>query len=68
MHPNKHLPILNSEISIVPSELETTLPVEFLEKGSLSSYPIIIAKVFDSVFELGNVNVKLKVLNNYHNR
>ena len=44
-------------------KLKAPLPVEFLEKGSSSGYPMIIAKVFESVFELGNANVKFKVLN-----
>ena len=50
--PNKCLPILHSEMSMTPSKLETTLAVKFLEKGSTSGYPMIIAKIFESVFEL----------------
>ena len=53
-------------MSMAPSKLETTLPVEFLEKRSAPGYPMIIAKLFESVFELGNANVKLKVLNSCH--
>ena len=45
-------------------KLETTLAINVLEKGSTSSYPMIIAKVLESTFELCNANVKLKVLNN----
>ena len=56
--PNKAFPILPSEMSIMLSELETMLAVEFVEKGLLSGYPIIIAKVFKSMFELGNANIK----------
>ena len=50
-------------MSMALSELEAALAVKFLEKGSSSGYPMIIAKVFESVFELGNANVKSKVLN-----
>jgi len=46
------------------SKLETALAVNILEKGSMSSYPMIVAKVFESRFELCNANVKLEVLNN----
>ena len=53
-------------MSIMPSELETTLLIKFLEKGTTSGYPMIIAKIFENVFELSNANVKLKVLNNRH--
>ena len=49
-------------MSMTLGELKTTLAVEFLEKGSASGYPMIISKVFESVFELSNANVKLKVL------
>ena len=62
--PNKCLPILYSEMSMALSELKTTFAVKFLEKGSTSSYPMIIAKVFEGMFELSNANVKLKLLNN----
>jgi len=47
-------------MSMVPSELERTLPVKFLEKGSTSGYPIIIAKVFESLFENGDTDGKLE--------
>jgi hypothetical protein len=47
-------------------KLEAPLPVEFLEEGSTSGYPMIIAKVFESMFELSNANVKLEVLNDGH--
>ena len=50
-------------MSMTLGELKTTLAVKFLEKRSASGYPMIIAKVFESVFELSNANVKLKVLN-----
>jgi hypothetical protein len=62
--PNIGLPILNSEMSMALGKLETTLAINVLEKGSTSSYPMIIAKVLESTFELCNANVKLKVLNN----
>ena len=62
--PNKAFPILHSEMSRILSELETMLAIEFVEKGLLSGYPIIIAKVFKSMSELDNANVKFKVLNN----
>ena len=51
-------------MGMAPSKLEMTLAVKLLEKGSVSSYPMIIAKVFESMFELGNANVKPEVLNN----
>jgi hypothetical protein len=60
--PNIGLSILHSQMSMASSELETTLPVKFLEKGSASGYLMIIAKVFKSDFELSDANVKLKVL------
>jgi hypothetical protein len=44
-------------------KLEAPLPVEFLEEGSTSGYAMIIAKAFESKFELGYSDVKLKVLN-----
>jgi hypothetical protein len=53
-------------MSMAPSELETTLPVKFLERGSASGYPMIIAKVLETAFELSNANVKLEVLNDGH--
>jgi hypothetical protein len=49
-------------MSMALSELETTFPVKFLEKGSASGYPMIIAKGFESAFEGGDTDVKLKVL------
>jgi len=55
---NKYFLILRSKMDMVPSELNTMLAVKLLEKGLISSYPIIIAKVFESMFELGNANVK----------
>ena len=36
--------------------------VKFLEKGSTSSYPIIIIEVFESKFEGVSVDIELKVL------
>jgi hypothetical protein len=53
-------------MSMALSELETTFPVKFLEKGSASGYSMIIAKVIESDFELGDANVKLKGLDNRH--
>jgi hypothetical protein len=53
-------------MGMAPSELETTFPVEFLEKGSASGYSMIVAKVLESAFELGNANVKLEVFNDGH--
>jgi len=44
------------------SKLKTTLVVKVLEKGLRSSYLIMIVKVFESAFELCNVNIKLKDL------
>jgi len=41
--------------------------VKLLEKELALGYPMIIAKVFESMFELDNANVKLDVLNNGHN-
>lgn len=49
---------------MTPSELEATFAVKFLEKGSTSGYPMIIAKIFESIFEGRGGDVKLKVLNN----
>jgi hypothetical protein len=45
-------------------KLEATLPVKFLEKRSMSGYPMIVSKVFEGPFELSDANVKLKVLDN----
>ena len=47
-------------------KLEASLSVEFLEEGSALGYPMIVAKVFESIFELSNANVKLEVLNDGH--
>jgi len=66
--PNKYFPILHSEMDMASSKLETTLAVKLLEKGLASDYPMIIAKFFESIFELGNANVKLEILNNGCNR
>ena len=52
-----------SAMSMTLSELETTFVIKFIEKELLSGYLMIIAKVFESVFELSNANVKFKVLN-----
>jgi len=68
MCPNKCFPILHSEMDMASSKLEMMLVVKLLEKGLASGYPMIIAKVFESMFELDNANVKLEVLNNRHNR
>jgi len=54
-------------MGMASSKLETMLAVKLLEKESASGYPLIIAKVFESMFKLGNANVKLEVLNNGHN-
>ena len=47
-------------------KLEMTFSVEFLEKGSASSYLMMVAKVLESEFELSNANVKLELLNDGH--
>jgi len=52
-----------SAMSMILSELETTFVIKFTEKELLLGYLMIIAKVFESVFELSNTNVKFKVLN-----
>jgi hypothetical protein len=46
---------------MAPSELETTLAVQFLEKGSTLGYLMIIAKVYESRFENCDADGKLKV-------
>ena len=51
-------------MSMGPGELETTFAIKFLKKGSTSSNPMIIVKVFESAFESCDAGVKLKVLNN----
>jgi hypothetical protein len=56
----------NPLLNVALSELETILPVKFLEKGSVLGYSKIVAEVLESVFELGNANVELKWLNNRH--
>ena len=61
---NKYFSILHCKMSITLCKLETMFAVEFLEKESISDYPMIIAEVFENMFELGNTNVKLKILNN----
>jgi len=45
-------------------ELETTFPVKFLEKWSASGYTMIIANVFESMFEGVGRDVKLEVSDN----
>jgi len=65
---NKCFPIFYSEMGMAPSKLEAMLAVKLLEKGLASSYLMIIAKVFESMFQLDNANVKLEVLNNRYNR
>ena len=62
--PNKCLPILHSKMSMALGKLETTFAVKILEKGLTSGYPMIIAKVFEGMFELSNADVKLEVLDN----
>ena len=49
-------------------KLKATFPVKFLEKGSTSGYSMIIAKAFESSFELSNINVKLEVSDDGHDR
>jgi hypothetical protein len=44
-------------------KLEAPLPVEFLEEGSTSGYAMIVAKGFESKFELCYADVKLEVPN-----
>ena len=61
---NKCLPILNRQMCMAFGELKTTFAIEFLEKGSMSGYSMIIAKVFESVFKGIGVNLKLKVSDN----
>jgi hypothetical protein len=53
-------------MSMALGKLETTLSIEFLDRGSASGYPMIVAKVSESIFELSNANVKLEVLNDGH--
>ena len=62
--PNKCLPNLHSKMSMMSSELETMLAIKFLEKGSTSGYPMIIDKIFESMFDGHGGDVKLKILNN----
>jgi len=47
-------------------KLEPPLPVKFLEKRSVSGYPMIIAKVLEDVFEGGDANIKCKGVYNGH--
>ena len=47
-------------------KLKTTHFIEFLKEGSASGYSMIVAQVYNGLFELCNTNVKLKVLNNGH--
>ena len=61
---NKSYAILNSEMSMASGELETMLAIKFLEKRLISSYSMIIAKVFESAFESCYASTKLKVLYN----
>jgi hypothetical protein len=68
IYPNKCLPIFNSKMSMALGKLKTMLPVEFLKKGSASSYSMMVAQVCESVLELCNANVKLEILNNGHDR
>ena len=49
-------------------KLEAPLPVEFLEKGSALSYPMMVSEVAEGTFELSNANVKLEVLYDRHGR
>ena len=44
-------------MSMVLSELEMPFALKFLEKGSTSSYPMIIGKVFESKFEYYDADV-----------
>ena len=46
------------------SKLKTMLVIKVLEKGLGSSYLIMMTKIPKSAFELYNVNIKLKILNN----
>jgi len=55
-------------MSMASGELETMLAVKFLEKRLISSYSMIIAKVFESAFESCYASTKLKVLYNWYNR
>jgi hypothetical protein len=53
-------------MSMALGKLETTLSIEFLEKGSASRYSMMVAQVREGTFELCNANVKLEVLNDGH--
>ena len=55
-------------MSIISSKLEIIFAVKFFEKGVISGYLIIIAKVFEYVFELRYINIKLMVFYNRYNR
>ena len=61
---NKGLPILNSKVCMTSNKLKVALAIKLLKEGSSSGYPMIIAKVFESMFEGVEGDVKLKVSNN----
>ena len=61
---NKGFSILNSEMGMAPCKLKTMFPVKFLEKGSVSSYTMITAKVFKDMFEGVRRDAKFMVLDN----
>jgi hypothetical protein len=46
---------------MVLCKLEMTFPIKFLEKGSASGYSMIVAHVFEMMFEGVGVDIKLKV-------
>ena len=50
------------------SKLEAPLSVKFLEEGSASGYPMIIAKVFEGTFEGARGGFKLEVSKNGSDR
>ena len=64
--PNKCLPILYSEMSMTSSKLRMAFAVKFLEKRSTLGYPMIIAKVFESMLDSFKGDIKLKVSNNWN--
>ena len=66
IYSDKCFPIFNSEIDMALGKLKTTHFIEFLKEGSASGYSMIVAQVYNGLFELCNTNVKLKVLNNGH--
>ena len=59
---NKDFSILYREIDIVSSKLEITFVVKFLKKELMPNYLIIVAKIFEDVFE--SIKSKLKIFNN----